>query len=64
MSPVDASVGQLDNAVVVLPHTAEVLRVNAPMERSDNTTALSPVTPLRKKVLRGDHKGDPGGFIV
>ena len=34
------------------------------MERSDNTTALPLMTPLRKKVLRGDHKGDPGGFIV
>ena len=63
-SLVDASVGQSDNAVVALPHPTEVSRVDAPMERSDNTTALPLMTPLRKKVLRGDHKGDQGGFIV
>ena len=63
-SAIDASVRQSDNAVEALPHTTEVLRVDAPTERSDNTMALPPLTPLWKKVLLGDHKGDPGGFIV
>ena len=31
-SPADASVGQSDNAVAALPHTAEVSRVDAPTE--------------------------------
>ena len=64
MSPADASVGQSDNAVAALPHAAGVSRVDAPTERSDNMTALPPVTPVWKKVLRGEHKGHTDCFMV